>query len=70
MKRPSQKQLVLNLMMDGTPIDQPTATKQFKIKALSTVIGQLRKEGYHFDKTYHKYGERRVITRWHLRHDV
>ena len=70
MKRPVQKELVLNLMRDGTPIDQPTALRLFGIKALSTVIGQLRRDGYYFDKTYHKYGERRVITRWHLRHDV
>jgi len=70
MKRPNQKQLVLDAMLDGSPIDQPTAWRQFKIKALSTVIGQLRKEGYHFDKSYHKYGQRRIITRWHLRSDV
>lgn len=70
MKRPVQKELVLNLMRDGTPIDQPAALRMFGIKALSTVIGQLRRDGYYFDKTYHKHGERRVITRWHLRHDV
>lgn len=68
-RKVAQKDLILNAMRDGTPMDQVTALRQFGVKALSTVIGQLRKEGYYFDRSYHPYGDRRILTHWHLRLD-
>ena len=66
MKKLTQEQKLLAAMMEGEILDNHIALHKYGVKALSTIIGNLRRQGYVFEKGYVPWGNRRRLTTFEL----
>ncbi len=67
MRRLDQNQIILNALKEGEVLDSRSALHKYGVKSLGTIISNLRREGYYFDKSYEPWGNRRRLTRYELR---